>query len=315
MQANVAFVTYALSLTPRYGGEDGAGGGVGGNRRALKRLMKDNVAQIIVLRLRKEKAEGGASDASNGGGAGNVDGSDGGSSHGDKPSSPYSSMRAKERSVADGAAPQPPVEFSDFCLCNTHLLSNVEYEDVKLWQAHVLVSELEKVSTERAQARATHLQHRGGASLPPDAVPSTPVVLCGDFNCLPDTCCYHYIAGDWQAMAASWPADPTHLLPADPSHGLHLASSYRAVTGAEPPFTNFTESFKGTLDYIWSTAGSLHRLRGVPATAPRLEPVSVLGMPTADDITAHSRCPLPNAQFASDHMPLVCDMSFLPPPV
>jgi len=209
------------------------------------------------------------------------------------------------------------VEFSDFCLCNTHLLSNVECEDVKLWQAHVLVGELEKVSTERAQARAAHLtrqqQQQRGAAPPP--VPPVPVVLCGDFNCLPDTCCYHYIAGDWQAMAASWPADPTHLLPQEPSHGLHLTSSYRSVQGAEPAFTNYTESFKGTLDYIWSTASSLHQLRGAPPTAPSVEPISVLGLPTAEELTAHSECALPNAQFPSDHMPLVCDMSFVPPAV
>ena len=107
----------------------------------------------------------------------------------------------------------------------------------------------------------------------------------------------------------SWPADPTHLLPPDPAHGLQLTSLYSAVQGAEPPFTNYTEGFKGTLDYIWVTTTAATAALGAPTTCPAVEPVAVLSTPTEAQLAATCKNWLPNEQFASDHLPLCADVT------
>ena len=39
------------------------------------------------------------------------------------------------------------------------------------------------------------------------------------------------------------------------AHSLSLESAYSAVTGSEPPYTNYTASFVGVLDYVWCVMG------------------------------------------------------------
>ena len=59
-----------------------------------------------------------------------------------------------------------------FCLCNTHIFWDPEYADVKLWQSAMLLKELEKFNVGR----------------------KLPLILCGDFNSLPDSSVYVVIS-------------------------------------------------------------------------------------------------------------------------
>ena len=75
--------------------------------------------------------------------------------------------------------------------------------------------------------------------------------------------------------------------------GIPLTSAYAACLGHEPPITNNTASFRGTLDYIWF------------AGADDFSVASVLEMPysgtaaTPDDIQL---APMPDQTFPSDHL-------------
>ncbi len=67
-----------------------------------------------------------------------------------------------------------------------------------------------------------------------------------------------------------------------------------AAWPAEPHFTNYTERFKGTLDYIFYTSASLELL-------------SILELPPLGDIAHHVA--LPNMLYSSDHLALKAEFA------
>ena len=69
-------------------------------------------------------------------------------------------------------------------VANTHLYSNKECPDVKLWQCLSLVRELERLVLSR----------------------DLPLVLCGDFNSVPSSAVYELLAHHGAVMSA--PNDP-----------------------------------------------------------------------------------------------------------
>ncbi|KAG5186166.1 Endonuclease/exonuclease/phosphatase [Tribonema minus] len=177
------------------------------------------------------------------------------------------------------------------CIANTHLYrqANPELPDVKLWQCHALLQELEHL---------VELEHFVMSR-------QLPLMVCGDLNSEPSSAVYELIST--QRVSADHPdlsQDPCHVLP-DASelthnlhlqitHNLHLQSAYAAVTLDEPPYTNYTDSFRGTLDYIW-------------CSAPDLRPLAVMQVPSEDDIR---RCgpSMPNVAASSDHVLLCADV-------
>jgi mRNA deadenylase 3'-5' endonuclease subunit Ccr4 len=71
-------------------------------------------------------------------------------------------------------------------------------------------------------------------------------------------------------------------------------SAYAHMCGEEPPYSNYTDMFKGTLDYIWYTI-------------PHLRPLAVVSVPSEDDIKRSGRS-MPNVSASSDHVLLCADM-------
>lgn len=165
-----------------------------------------------------------------------------------------------------------------FCLCNTHIFWDPEYADVKLWQSAMLLKELEKFNVGR----------------------KLPLILCGDFNSLPDSSVYEFLStGQVRAIHPDLKRDPLGITSkaSDFRHDLQLVSTHVSVTGSEPQFTNYTRDFVGTLDYIFST--------------PRLHPVSMFEIPNEETLRKHNDSPLPNLQYPSDHIALCADYQFM----
>jgi CCR4-NOT transcription complex subunit 6 len=169
------------------------------------------------------------------------------------------------------------------CVANTHLFWDPDYGDVKLWQTHMLLHELEKNIT-----------------IPQDL----PLVLCGDFNSEPNSAVHQLLSGNLKAgrrIALSreqLPADPSNILSmrgAHLSHSLFLCSAYGTVLGAEPEFTNYTENYTGCLDYVWCSAN-------------HITPLAVLAVPSEGELRSGSGTPLPNPQYPSDHICLCADL-------
>jgi len=170
------------------------------------------------------------------------------------------------------------------CIANTHLYSNKEFPDVKLWQAWQLLQELENFSMSR------------GTSLP--------LMICGDFNSSPDSAVYDLLTrqnvhpGHPDVNVVSGDDCPNVLPDAmNITHSFQLGSTYQSVLGEEPQQTNYTMNFKGVLDYICYSVQTLR-------------PLSASPVPDESILTKHGDA-LPSTEFSSDHIMLISDMQIL----
>lgn len=170
------------------------------------------------------------------------------------------------------------------CIANTHLYSNKDHPDVKLWQAWQLLQELENFAMSR------------GTSLP--------LMICGDFNSSPDSAVYDLLMQ--QNVHPGHPDvnvvtgdDCPNVLPdaINITHSFHLGSAYQSVLGEEPQQTNYTLNFKGVLDYICYSRQTLR-------------PLSVSPVPDESILTRHGDA-LPSTEFSSDHIMLISDMQIM----
>lgn len=175
-------------------------------------------------------------------------------------------------------------EINQVCIANTHLYSNKDFPDVKLWQSWQLLQELESF----IMSRGTNL----------------PLAICGDFNSTPDTAVYDLLSR--QQVHPGHPDvnvttgdDVPNILPdaMNITHSFSLGSAYHTVLGEEPWTTNYTLNFKGVLDYIWY---STHNLR----------PLSAAPIPDEERLTKCGEA-LPSTEYSSDHVMLISDMQII----
>jgi len=165
------------------------------------------------------------------------------------------------------------------CVVNTHILCDPSAADVKLWQAHLLLQTLKQMP-----------------------VSNMPLLICGDFNSTPDSAVCEYmrrgnVRGDHEDLRA----DPCGLLKQlSLRHSLCMATAYETCNGREAQYTNYTEDFKGTLDYIWFSPDAL----------------AVLAISQVDDESQlMQETALPSSTRPSDHVSLVATFMFHDAPV
>jgi len=171
------------------------------------------------------------------------------------------------------------------CIANTHLYSNKDFPDVKLWQTWQLLQELETF----VMSRGTNL----------------PLMISGDFNSTPDTAVYDLLSrqavhpGHPDVNMSNGDDSSPNILPDAMSitHSFQLGSVYNTVMGEEPKATNFTTNFKGVLDYMWYSAQNLRPLSAAP-------------IPDESILTKHGEA-LPSTQYSSDHIMLISDIQIM----
>ncbi|KAF2868996.1 glucose-repressible alcohol dehydrogenase-like protein transcriptional effector [Massariosphaeria phaeospora] len=192
---------------------------------------------------------------------------------------------------------------------NVHVFWNPAYRDVKLVQVAILMEGITRLAnkwakfpacTEKGMYRYTNGDGEDGKETPDvtqEPGPSLeyaegsqiPLVLCGDFNSLPDSGVYDLIV---QGSVSNSHSDLGsrkygNFTRDGISHPFSLKSSYSAI--GEMAFTNYTPGFVGVLDYIWYSTNTL-------------QVVGLLG-----DINKEylKRVPgFPNYHFPSDHVAL-----------
>eukprot|EP00933_Yihiella_yeosuensis_P069437 TRINITY_DN7597_c1_g2_i3.p1 TRINITY_DN7597_c1_g2~~TRINITY_DN7597_c1_g2_i3.p1 ORF type:complete len:622 (-),score=103.38 TRINITY_DN7597_c1_g2_i3:190-1974(-) len=162
---------------------------------------------------------------------------------------------------------------------NTHILCDPSAADVKLWQSHLLIQHLKQMN----------LSHM-------------PLLICGDFNSIPESAVYEYLHnGSVSVDHPDLSHDPCGLLSKlNLCHHLSLSTAYEVCTGREAQFTNYTEDFKGTLDYIWFSPDALAVL-----AISQVDEESQLMQETA----------LPSSTRPSDHVSLVATFMFHDAPI
>ncbi|XP_028111233.1 carbon catabolite repressor protein 4 homolog 4 isoform X2 [Camellia sinensis] len=151
-------------------------------------------------------------------------------------------------------------------VANTHLYWDPNWADVKLAQAKYLISRLAQFKTLVSDKF--------------ECIPS--VIVAGDFNSTPGDKVYQYLVSGSSSMGGSPECFEDVPIP--------LCSVY-ALTRGEPPFTNYTPGFTGTLDYIFFSP-----------SGDNIKPVSFLELsePESPDVLGG----LPNYHHPSDHLPI-----------
>ncbi|XP_020236213.1 carbon catabolite repressor protein 4 homolog 4 isoform X1 [Cajanus cajan] len=157
-------------------------------------------------------------------------------------------------------------------VANTHLYWDPEWADVKLAQARYLLSRLAKFKT--------LVSDRYGC------IPE--VIVAGDFNSTPGDMVYQYLVS----------GNPSsNLMPNCLEESPIPLCSVYASTRGEPPFTNYTPGFTGTLDYI------------LFSPTDRIKLISFLELPDSD--TADIVGGLPNFSYPSDHLPIGAEFEII----
>ena len=162
-----------------------------------------------------------------------------------------------------------------FLLGNTHLFWDPSYAHLKLHQAYL-------VSVKLDQLRKTWTEKLGEKNIP--------VILCGDFNSKPKSAVHKFLLSGVTPKKES----DLHLFVTPPSSELSFKSSYKEFMKNEPPFTNFTDSFVSTLDYIFYD-GSLTLKE-------------ILSLPNEEFVK--KSVALPSIEFPSDHLSIGAKFCF-----
>lgn len=160
-------------------------------------------------------------------------------------------------------------------LANTHIYWNPAWADVKLAQAKYLL------------LRLTRFKNRVSERFSCNPL----VIVAGDFNSTPGDEVYQYLTSGISQSRKGYSYIGNEPEASEQSP-IALHSLYSFI-GGEPPFTNYTPGFTGTLDYIFFSSSE------------HMQPVSFLKLPSVEspDILGG----LPNENHPSDHLPIGAD--------
>ncbi|CAG9331811.1 unnamed protein product [Blepharisma stoltei] len=155
----------------------------------------------------------------------------------------------------------------------THFYWDPEFEYVQYAQAGILIDELIK------------LKHQYDC----------PAVVCGDCNSTPSSNVVNLFYGKlWKATGNQEIDQELESLGIKPQ--IQFRSAYERYEGKEhPKFTNFTDNFKGCIDFVFHTY--------------EIKPKRILMLPSEEEIAREIA--IPNREFPSDHLPLKVEFSFI----
>lgn len=197
-------------------------------------------------------------------------------------------------------------------VANAHLAWEPQLADVKLVQTAILMDIVTKSAEKYTRWPACRdkkfiqlaPEEDEEVEVLPDPAPSQeyrnntdiPLFICGDYNSTSDSSVFELLAKGRVA-----PDHPDFdgrqygsLTREGIDHPFHLRSSYSMGNDNVMPFTNYTPTFNGVIDYIWYSSNSL-------------ELISVLGPP---DMKYLERVPgFPNYHFPSDHLHLMAEVA------
>ncbi|XP_055941113.1 uncharacterized protein LOC129971401 isoform X1 [Argiope bruennichi] len=184
-------------------------------------------------------------------------------------------------------------------VCTAHIHWDPEYSDVKLIQTMMLMHEMKTFVDDILQKSNVPVPQKGDPNV-------IPLLLCGDFNSLPDSGVIEYLSSGRVSVSH---CDFKEFVYKDclskfgnaakTNEFTHPFQISRAYNDGVMPFTNYSYDFKGVIDYIFYS--KLH--------------MSVLGVlgPIDSNWLEENRihgCPHPHVP--SDHFPIVVELQLNP---
>jgi len=139
-------------------------------------------------------------------------------------------------------------------VANAHAFWDPAFSDVKLIQVAMLMEELDDLASKWAKRKDDRSPSY------PDGT-KIPLVICGDFNSIPDSGVYEYMSKG--TVSSTHPDFRSHrygkFTEVGMSHPFGLRSAYAQGPGGKEllPFTNYTPGFQGVIDYIWYSTSAL----------------------------------------------------------
>ncbi|KAL0482351.1 CCR4-NOT transcription complex subunit 6 [Acrasis kona] len=242
-------------------------------------------------------------------------------------------------------ADQQHVSRRYLCVVNVHLFWNPLYTDIKISQCHYALHQVKSyLNMTLGDEMSKHI----------------PIVLCGDFNSLPNGEVYNLLTTSTTSIPRiipekkstlkqindiAWRVEHTRINDeSGTSHGavlisnphgegyvpgrsnvhfqegyhehatfkseLELYSAYHIANESEPPFTNFTSKFQGTLDYVM-VGGVQDNPHQMNRTSPELIKIRCM-LKTIDEKEAREHDALPSFKYPSDHIAMYCELEALP---
>ncbi|XP_023167493.1 CCR4-NOT transcription complex subunit 6-like isoform X1 [Drosophila hydei] len=180
-------------------------------------------------------------------------------------------------------------------VCTAHIHWDPEFCDVKLIQTMMLSNELKTIIDEASHSfRPGHKNDSNSVQL----------LLCGDFNSLPDSGVVEFLGKGRVAMDhldfkdMGYKLCLQRLLSNDTNeftHSFKLASAYSEDI---MPHTNYTFDFKGIIDYIFYTKTGM-------------VPLGLLGPVSTDWLRENKVVGCPHPHIPSDHFPLLVELELM----
>ncbi|XP_033244180.1 CCR4-NOT transcription complex subunit 6-like isoform X3 [Drosophila miranda] len=180
-------------------------------------------------------------------------------------------------------------------VCTAHIHWDPEFCDVKLIQTMMLSNELKTIIDEASHSfRPGHKNDSNSVQL----------LLCGDFNSLPDSGVVEYLGKGRVSMDhldfkdMGYKSCLQRLLSNDTNeftHSFKLASAYSEDI---MPHTNYTFDFKGIIDYIFYTKTGM-------------VPLGLLGPVSNDCLRENKVVGCPHPHIPSNHFPLLVELELM----
>lgn len=203
--------------------------------------------------------------------------------------------------LSSSELPQNQQIYQSILVCTAHIHWDPEFCDVKLIQTMMLSNEIKTLLDEASHGipGRTHGGKGDGSIIP--------LLLCGDFNSLPDSGVIEFLSSGRVAMdhpdfkelgyksclsRISNTNDQANSNPNEFTHSFKLASAYSEDI---MPYTNYTFDFKGIIDYIFYSKQSM-------------VPLGLLGPVSQDWLRENKVVGCPHPHIPSDHFPLLVEL-------